>query len=38
MRSRRMSINGLVAVLMLFVIAHVVAVGTAMREDLDGVV
>lgn len=33
-----MSITGLVAVLMLFVIAHVFAVGTAMREDLEGVV
>lgn len=33
-----MSITGLVAVLMLFVIAHVFSVGTAMREDLDGVV
>lgn len=33
-----MSITGLIAVLMLFVIAHVFAVGTAMREDLDGVV
>lgn len=33
-----MSITGLLAVLMLFVMAHVFAVGTAMREDLDGVV
>ncbi len=33
-----MSITGLIAVLMLFVIAHVFNVGTAMREDLDGLV
>jgi len=33
-----MSITGLIAVLMLFVMAHVFAVGTAMREDLDRVV
>jgi len=33
-----MSITGLIAVLMLFVMAHVFAAGTAMREDLDGVV
>ncbi|HDS1101298.1 DUF2975 domain-containing protein [Stenotrophomonas maltophilia] len=33
-----MSITGLVAVLMLFVLARVFAVGAAMRDDLDGVI
>lgn len=33
-----MSVTGLIAVLMLFVMARVFAVGTAMREDLDGLV
>lgn len=33
-----MSVTGLIAVLMIFVIARVFAVGTAMREDLDGLV
>lgn len=33
-----MSITGLIAVLMLFVMARVFAVGAAMREDLDGLV
>ncbi|MCS4278989.1 hypothetical protein M2412_000956 [Stenotrophomonas rhizophila] len=33
-----LSITGLIAVLMLFVMARVFAVGAAMREDLDGVV
>lgn len=33
-----MSITGLIAVLMLFVMARVFAVGAAMREDLDSVV
>lgn len=33
-----MSVTGLIAVLMLFVMVRVFAVGTAMREDLDGLV
>lgn len=33
-----LSITGLIAVLMLFVMARVFAAGSAMREDLDGVV
>ncbi|KOO84713.1 MULTISPECIES: DUF2975 domain-containing protein [Stenotrophomonas] len=33
-----MSITGLVAVLMLFVLARVFAVGAVMRDDLDGVI
>lgn len=33
-----MSITGLVAVLMLFVLARVFAVGAAMRDDLDGLI
>lgn len=33
-----MSITGLIAVLMLFVLARVFAVGAAMRDDLDGVI
>ncbi|MEG2805015.1 DUF2975 domain-containing protein [Stenotrophomonas sp.] len=33
-----MSITGLIAVLMLFVMARVFAVGAAMRDDLDGLV
>jgi len=33
-----MSITGLIAVLMLFVLARVFAVGAAMRDDLDGLV
>lgn len=33
-----MSITGLIAVLMLFVLARVFAAGAAMREDLDGVI
>ena len=32
------SVTGLIAVLMLFVMVRVFAVGTAMREDLDGLV
>ncbi|MBA0446031.1 DUF2975 domain-containing protein [Stenotrophomonas maltophilia] len=33
-----MSITGLIAVLMLFVLARVFAAGAAMRDDLDGVI
>jgi len=33
-----MSITGLIAVLMLFVLARVFAVGAAMRDDLDGLI
>ncbi|WMJ71488.1 DUF2975 domain-containing protein [Stenotrophomonas sp. 24(2023)] len=33
-----MSITGLIAVLMLFVLARVFTVGAAMRDDLDGVI